>query len=55
MFISSKASKFILNNIIEQDTIILQEYDLKKYKKKIQKLKKDYKSISKKKKFWLKI
>ena len=48
MYINSEASKYILNNIIKQNRINFQKYDLKKYKKEIQKLKKNYKSISEK-------
>jgi hypothetical protein len=48
MYINSETSKHILNNIIKQKRINFQEHDLKKYKKEIQKLKKDYKSISEK-------
>ena len=47
MYINSEASKYILNNIIKQKRINFQKYDLNKYKKEIQKLKKDYKFISK--------
>jgi len=49
MYINSEVSKYILNNIIKQKKINFQKYDLDKYKKEIQKLKKDYKFISKKK------
>ena len=48
MYINSETSKNILNNIIKQKRINFQEHDLKKYKKEIQKLKKDYESISEK-------
>ena len=48
MYINSETSKHILNNIIKQKRINFQEHDLKKYKKEIQKLKKDYESISEK-------
>jgi len=48
MYINSEASKYILNNIIKQNKINFQKHDLIKYKKEIQKLKKDYKFISKK-------
>ena len=48
MYISSETSKEVLNNIIKQKKINFQVNELKKYKKEIQKLKKDYKSISEK-------
>ena len=48
MYIDSKASKYILNTIIEKNRINFQEHNLKKYKQKIQKLKKDYEFISQK-------
>tara|TARA_B100001175_G_scaffold313925_1_gene322339 strand:+ start:125 stop:1246 length:1122 start_codon:yes stop_codon:yes gene_type:complete len=51
MNINSEVSKYILNNIIKQKKINFQKYDLDKYKKEIQKLKKDYKFISKKNSF----
>ena len=48
MYINSEASKYILNEIIKKKKIDFKKYNLKKYKKEIQKLKKDYKFISKK-------
>tara|TARA_S200000501_G_C20826880_1_gene745329 strand:+ start:362 stop:1483 length:1122 start_codon:yes stop_codon:yes gene_type:complete len=48
MYINSEASKYILNKIIKQKKINFKKYNLNKYKKEIQKLKKDYKFISKK-------
>lgn len=48
MYINSEASKYILNNIINGNKINLNKFNLKSYRQEIQKLKNDYKIISKK-------